>query len=178
MGKKDASGRIDQILEELRSEYPVFQDFLPLGSGIEQSLTAKFPNDPSWRIISALRKHVNDPRYLQMVQRSQQRYNMNGQPVGEVSEAERLHARSTLEMLKTPRSKTVKDPLGEATEGFRLLLSKQAAYKFGPQVASDSRAHLDRIRNEGTMEEVGKRLMDVSTPEEWLELLEAMSAGS
>ena len=69
-------GRTDEIAEALEAEFEVFRDFLPLASGIETMLAGHFPDDPSWRVLAALRRHVNKAAYLRALVRHQYRYNL------------------------------------------------------------------------------------------------------
>jgi hypothetical protein len=171
-GKPTAS-RTDELVAEMEREFGALRDFLPLVSGIEDELARHYSEDASWRVIAALKRHVAKRAYLRAILRYQQRFDLTGEPKGEVTEEERLHARDQLKALEAagePDDEAA-DPLGRITEGYRLLLCKQVAHRFGQEGARQSRAYLDDVHAEKALEKAGIRLLDCGSLEEWLRAL-------
>lgn len=157
-------------MEDMEEQFPPIRDFLPLVSGIEDELTRHYSGDHGWRVIAALKRHVGKPAYLRSLLRYQQRFNLAGEPQGEVSEDDRLFARDQLEELEGA-GKVDEDPLGRITEGYRLLLCKQVSHRFGQDGAHQSRPYLDNVYSEKALEKAGVRLLDCGTLDEWLQVL-------
>lgn len=163
-----------RLLEDIRRRFPVVAEYLPLISGIEDEIGRHFPDVPNWRVIAALRRHVNDSRYLKAILRNEQRHNLLGDPVGEVTESERAHAMERLKKLGGGADNEDAgdgDDLASIKHGQRLMLCKLAGARFGEDVASRSRSLLDQLSEEGQLEEVGVALLDCFDGEEWLQLL-------
>jgi hypothetical protein len=168
----EQGSRTQEILDEMEADIPVIRDFQPLASGIEDTLSRRFPNDPSWRVIAALRRHIQRPAYLRTILSHQERLDLDGKPVARISEAERLHAKEQLAAQGEGIPAEGEDALGQITEGFRLLLCKQIHHRFGSEVARKSRPYLDGLHNETPLEKAGTALLDCSTAQEWLDFLE------
>lgn len=164
-----------RLLEEIRRRFPVVAEYLPLISGIEDEIGRHFPDVPNWRVIAALRRHVNDTRYLKAILRNEQRFNLLGDPAGEVTEGERAHAMERLEKLGASTEVNEDDGGGDALEdirhGQRLMLCKLARARFGEDVVRRGRPLLNQLGEEGQLEEVGVALLDSFEGEEWLQLL-------
>lgn len=88
---------MDRFLAE---RFEVWLSYKPLALGVEADLYQLMDqNQPpaSKRVVQRLlRMHCNHGKYLQAVIDSQQRYNLMGETLGEISEAEREHASRTL----------------------------------------------------------------------------------
>ena len=83
--------RVAALRSIWRREHVAFAEFRPLAIGIHQSLREAYPGW-SWRVVRlALARHVRHVRYQQAIAAGGSRYDLNGQPCGEVN-AE--HARS------------------------------------------------------------------------------------
>jgi sRNA-binding protein len=96
-------------------------DFRPLVSGIDRQLSEAFPDEPTWRVVAALRSHVNDPRYLRALAEGGQRHTLDGEPRGPVSEDHREHARRRLAELEGPAE--AGDGEEDRTEALRARLA-------------------------------------------------------
>lgn len=173
-------GRIEHLLTEMRNDFPVFEQCLPLASGIEEELTPHFPRDPGWRVIAALRRHVHESDYLRGLLRNNERYGLHGEVRSHVSEGERHHAQRLLERM----GESVEIPTevsatgGMAKEdGLRLLITLQSAHKFGHDMVESVEPYLVRLEGEDALTEVGVQLLDVDSREEWLRVL-ACEAGT
>lgn len=171
---RDGGNSTDQLLDNIREAFPVFAEFLPLAPGIDQELTDRYGATDNWRIIAALRRHRNDIRYLKAQLRSTERYNLFGDPVAEVSEEERAFVAQRLRqrLQEGEREATEEDPLDDFKDGQRLLLIKQANYRFGPEIGRRARAMLGQVRHESVLESVAQALIESYTPEEWLDAVE------
>lgn len=86
---KSATSRTDELVDDMEETIPPIRDFLPLASGIEEELDRHYGEDPTWRIIAALKRHVAKPAYQRAILRYQQRVDLSGEPKGEISEDER-----------------------------------------------------------------------------------------
>ncbi|WP_298607953.1 ProQ/FINO family protein [uncultured Thiothrix sp.] len=84
----------------LADRFEVWLTYKPLALGVEMDLyNLMDQNQPpaSKRVVQRLlRMHCNHGKYLQAVLDNQQRYNLAGEALGEISEAEREHATRTL----------------------------------------------------------------------------------
>jgi len=167
-------GATDALLDDIRAKFPAFAQYLPLSGGIEQELSRQYPDDPTWRVIAALRRHVNEIPYLKSELRNQERFNLMGDPVGEVTPAERAYVRSKLRSLEEAGEVSPQEwgPLEDMRNGQRLLLSKQVAAMFGEDTARQSREYLERIGDEGALEDLGVALLSCELLEDWLDALE------
>jgi len=161
------------MLTDLRMRFPVFAEFLPLARGIENELQPYFPNDPNWRIIAALRRHVNDTRYLKTALSRRQRHNLMGQAIGEVSPAERAYMRAKLRKLAESGEGGPEDadPMEDLKNGQRLMLCAQVDHLFGAEMATTCRPYLEQIAEEKVLEELGVDLLRAGSAEDWLEAL-------
>jgi hypothetical protein len=161
----------------MEQDFTVLRDFLPLVSGIEDELARHYSEDTSWRVIAALKRHVAKPAYLRAILRYQQRFDLSGEPKGEVTEEERLHARDQLQALEDAGEldEETADPLGRITEGYRLLLCKQVAHRFGQEGARESRAYLEGVHAEKALEKAGIRLLDCESLDDWLSVLATLA---
>ncbi|HRP25558.1 MAG TPA: ProQ/FinO family protein [Thauera sp.] len=84
------------MLKRLEAECPVFRDCKPLALKIDNSIIERFPDFERKTLRIALRMHTASTRYLKAVERNAQRFDLDGNPVGEVTEEQRVHASTTL----------------------------------------------------------------------------------
>ena len=169
-------GRTEHLLVEMRKAFPVFEQFLPLASGIEEQLTIHFPRDPGWRVIAALRRHVHDPEYLRGLLHHDERFDLNGEPRSYISEGERHHALRLLERMGET-AEVAEEARTDKAEGLRLLIALQSAHKFGHDLAETVESYLAHLQSEDALTEAGVQLLDADSREEWLRVL-AGEAGS
>lgn len=170
----ERTSRSQAILDEMEEAIPVIRDFQPLASGIEDDLSRRFPEDPSWRVIAALRRHIQRPAYLRAIVTQDARVDINGQTASRISELERVHAREQLAAQGERSGAEAKDEdiLGGMTEGFRLLLCKQIHHRFDAETARQSRTYLDQVHDEASLEKAAMALLDCTSAEDWLAFLE------
>jgi len=114
MGRKDRSGsgeqrhaRAQELLRQLEGQHEVLKHCRPLQEmGIEAALVAAHPEQEAWLIRLALHLHLNSDAYLQSLSHGGPRYDLDGQPAGEVSTDERHHAHHLIKHHQSHRHKT------------------------------------------------------------------------
>ncbi len=84
------------ILQRLREQSPTFRDFRPLALRIDTAIMARFPEFERKALRSALHFHTATTRYLKEIQRSPERFDLDGNVSGEVTEEQRAHAATLL----------------------------------------------------------------------------------
>lgn len=84
-------------LELFTTSYPVFAQGKPLAIGTREKLIERHPDIDLRLVRSALLKHCKRPRYLKALAAEPQRYDLDGNPAGVVTEEEREKARTDLE---------------------------------------------------------------------------------
>lgn len=85
-----------EILRQLQHSSPAFRDCKPLALGIDKAVQARFPKLERKLVRSAMRLHVTSTRYLKAMEKGGQRFDLDGNADGEVSEEHRSHAAQTL----------------------------------------------------------------------------------
>lgn len=166
-------GRTGTLLAKMRESLPIFGQSLPLASGIEEQLTSHF-SAPNWRVIAALRRHVQAPEYLRGLLQNDQRFDLNGEVRSYVSEEERRYARHKLERMGEKAEVALEEETNtDKTEGLRLLITLQSAHKFGHDMAEQVEPFLNRMEGEDALMEAGVKLLEVDSREEWLAVLES-----
>ncbi len=96
----------EELLRKLKAEHPVFKRFRPLDEdGMETALTAAHPRVEAWLIRLALHLHLNSDGYLQSLSHGGPRYDLAGEPAGEVDTDTRHHARTLLKHHRAHRAK-------------------------------------------------------------------------
>jgi ProP effector len=84
------------LLKDLQANFPVFKQALPLSIGIDKQLLSRLPGTDRKVLRIALGIHTNSLRYLKSLEKAKERYNLDGNPEGEVSDTHRSHAAETL----------------------------------------------------------------------------------
>lgn len=84
-------------LELFVNRYPVFAEGKPLAIGMREELTKRHPDIEPRLLRSALLKHCKRPRYLKALAAIPERYDLDGNPVGVVTEEQRDKAANDLE---------------------------------------------------------------------------------
>lgn len=84
------------LLKELQEQYVVFRECRPLAIGVDKQLLAARPELDRKLLRLALRTHTASVRYLKAVEKGRQRFDLDGNPVAELSEEHRTHAAETL----------------------------------------------------------------------------------
>ena len=84
------------LLQRLQKECAAFRDCKPLALKIDASILERFPDFDRKSLRTALRIHTASTRYLKAVERSAERFDLDGNPAGEVTDEQRAHAVTTL----------------------------------------------------------------------------------
>ena len=120
------------LLQRLQQAFPAFRDCKPLALKIDASIAERMPDVDRKSLRAALRMHTASTRYLKAVERSQQRFDLDGQPAGEVTEEQRTHASTTLKERFAAVAKQQKEKReAEAAEKRRTEKLQQLMSKFG-----------------------------------------------
>lgn len=85
------------LLKELQEKYPVLRDAQPLAIGIDKQLIARQPEISRKSLRIALGIHTNSLRYLKAMKKASNRFDLDGNPAGDVTEEQRTHAATMLE---------------------------------------------------------------------------------
>lgn len=85
------------LLTELRLRFPAFTQCLPLAIGVDKLLLTEMPEISRKTLRVALNMHTNSSRYLKAMAAATARFDLAGNPVGDVVEEHRARAN---EMLK------------------------------------------------------------------------------
>ncbi len=88
--------RRNALLETLMKDYPVFRDYQPLVLGIHKHLRERQPELAADAVRAALRAHTASTKYLKALAQASQRFDLDGQVAGEVTQEQRDHATTTL----------------------------------------------------------------------------------
>lgn len=120
------------LLQRLQKEFSAFRDCKPLALKIDASIAERMPDIDRKSLRAAMRMHTASTRYLKAVERAQQRFDLEGQPLGEVTEEQRAHASSTLKERFAAVAKQQKDKReAEAAEKRHTEKLQQLMTKFG-----------------------------------------------
>lgn len=84
------------LLKEFQEKFAVFRDTQPLAIGIDKQLLARLPDLDRKVLRTALRFHTNSLRYLKAMEKATVRFDLDGNPADEVTEAHRSHASETI----------------------------------------------------------------------------------
>lgn len=83
------------LLKDLQT-LAAFRDCLPLAIGIDKQLLQRMPDLDRKLVRIALGLHTNSLRYLKSIEKATSRFDLDGNPSGEVTEAQRKHASEIL----------------------------------------------------------------------------------
>lgn len=96
MAQSQAAPR-NAIVQKLRDTFPVFAGYQPLAIGIHEAIAERLPDLVAAELKTALRIHTKSTRYLKSVANAKQRFDLDGNPAGDITDEQRQHA---AEMLK------------------------------------------------------------------------------
>lgn len=122
------------ILQRLQASSPTFRDCKPLALRIDKSIAERFPEFDRKSLRNALHMYTASTRYLKSVERSKERYDLDGNVAGEVTEEQRAHAAATLKerFAAVARQQREKREADEAERRHAEKL-KQLVTRFGRQ---------------------------------------------
>lgn len=104
------------LLKQLQQQFPPFRDCLPLSIGIDKQIMAQIPGIDKKLMRTALGIHTGSQRYLRVMEKATQRYDLDGTAGAEVTDVHRKHAKEVLkERLKkeADRKKAERDAAAE-----------------------------------------------------------------
>ena len=124
------------LLKQLQADYTVFRQAKPLAIGIDKQLIARLPDVNRKVLRIALGMHTNSMRYLKVMEKATERFNLEDAIDGEVSETHRAHAAETLrERLKKEAEQRRAERAAQQAEETR----RQAEEKLSQLAAKFSR---------------------------------------
>jgi ProP effector len=85
-----------ELLKQLQAVSPTFKECRPLAIRIDTAIHERFPAFSRKALRSALRLHTASTRYLKAVEKGDTRFDLDGNPAGEVTEEQRTHAAAQL----------------------------------------------------------------------------------
>lgn len=130
----DTTSDSRKLLEQLRQQFPVFRDALPLAIGIDKQLLAQHAEFDRKTLRIALGMHTHSLRYLKAMEKASVRYHLDGQPAaGEVPEEHRRHAAELI------RERLKKQAEQRKVQREADALAQQRAQKLGQLVKKFSR---------------------------------------
>lgn len=87
-----AAAPLPDVPKLLNERYAVFRDALPLAIGIHKEVLKALPEIDGGKVRLALRRHVGSTRYLKAVANGDDRYGLDGQPAGKITEEQKKQA--------------------------------------------------------------------------------------
>ncbi len=84
------------LLKEFQEKFPAFREYMPLTIGIDKQLFALYPELSRKSLRVALGIHTNSLRYLKMMEKAKNRFDLEGNAAEEVTEEHRAHASTVL----------------------------------------------------------------------------------
>jgi ProP effector len=84
------------LLKHFQELFPAFRDCTPLAIGIDKQLLALQPGLDRKVLRIALGIHTNSLRYLKAMEKATQRFDLEGNAAGDVTDAQRAHASEIL----------------------------------------------------------------------------------
>lgn len=84
------------VLELLGSSFKVIQDCLPLAIGTHKVIKERMPELDGKQLRSALKNHTASTRYLKALLQGDKRFDLDGNPSGEITEEQRQQASEAL----------------------------------------------------------------------------------
>jgi ProP effector len=86
-----------QLLKQLQEQFPAFKNCLPLAIGIDKQILERLPGVDRKTMRTALGIHTGSMRYLRVMEKATQRFDLDGNAGEEVTETHRAHAKDTLQ---------------------------------------------------------------------------------
>ena len=91
-----ASRPSNPVLETLITTFPVFRNGQPLAIGIHKAIKARLPNIGEGSLRMALKGYTASTKYLKVIANGKQRFDLDGNPAGEVTPEQRQQALETI----------------------------------------------------------------------------------
>ena len=122
------------LLKQLQQQFPAFRNCLPLAIGIDKQILARMPEVDRKTMRAALGIHTGSLRYLRVMEKATQRFDLDGNAGDEVTDTHRAHAKEVLQQRfkKEAERKKAERDAAQAEEANRLRQEKllQLASKF------------------------------------------------
>lgn len=119
------------LLKQLEQTFDVFRNAVPLAVGIDKAVIARMPEVNKKALRIALSLHTKSLRYLKAMEKAQARFDLDGNPAGDVPEEHRKHASELLrERFKKAAEKRREQALAEKQERQRAEKLRQLTEKF------------------------------------------------
>lgn len=84
------------LLETISAKFAVFRDGRPLALGIHKVIIERMPEVDTAQLRLAMRLHTASTRYLKALLATRERFDLDGNPTGEVTDEQREVANTTL----------------------------------------------------------------------------------
>jgi ProP effector len=95
--KPPANTPASALLGQLGQHFPIIQEGRPLALGIHKAILARLPDLDPGQLRSAMKAHTQSTRYLKGLLATRERFNLEGQVAGEVTDEQRQIAKATLD---------------------------------------------------------------------------------
>ena len=92
----DSANPARALLKQLEQQFDVFRKGVPLSIGVDKAIIQRLPEVNRKHLRIALAIHTHSTRYLKSMEKAQTRFDLDGNPCGEVLEAHRHLAAETL----------------------------------------------------------------------------------
>lgn len=116
----------NEVLATLNTTFKAFGECLPLAVGIHKVIKEQIPGIDPQQLRIALRIHTASTRYLKALSQSKFRFDLDGRPLGEVTEEQRRQAMEVLRgrFKKQAERQKVAELAKQQQEKLRLLAEK------------------------------------------------------
>lgn len=84
------------VLETLIATFPVFRNNQPLAIGIHKAIKVRLPDIGDGSLRMALKGYTASTKYLKAIANDKQRFDLDGNPAGEVTAEQRQQALETI----------------------------------------------------------------------------------
>lgn len=122
------------LLLKLQEISPTFKDCKPLALRIDKAIAERFPELDRKVIRSAMRMHTASTRYLKVMEKASQRFDLEGEVSGEVTEEQRAHAAQTL-----------KDRFAEVAKRKKAAIEQEKAKRAADEAEERKAAKLQQL---------------------------------
>lgn len=128
------------LLKKLQADFAVFRDCQPLAIGIDKQLMARLPELERKTLRVALGIHTNSLRYMKVLEKATQRFDLDGNATDDVTDAHRAHALEAIrERLKKEADKRRAEREAATAEREAAEAERQRTEKMGQLLAKFGR---------------------------------------
>lgn len=126
-GPAQNSGSPAATLESLSTRFEVFRKGLPLSIGIHHVIRERMPEIQRSQLVAALKRHTSSTRYLKALSQGTERFDLDGNPSGTITQEQRDQAST---MLKERFKRVAEKRRAEQQEKEHQEKLQQLAQKF------------------------------------------------